>query len=147
MNLQTRNMAINRKSPRRKKEKKSNLLYVFMYLLVVATIFFGALSYKVDLNRKTNDLRRSAERAENEIKELDRDIQSLRIARERLSTWTNVKQKIAEYKMPFRASEPRQVRYFTVQYRQDSYETAGMEPLQTDVNGTEQLSMGNTHLR
>ncbi len=147
MNLQTRNMVLTRKSPRRKKEKKSNLLYVFMYLLVVATIFFGALSYKVDLNRKTNELRRSTERAENEIKELDRDIQSLRITREQLSTWTNVKQKIAEYKMPFRASEPRQVRYFSVQYRHNSYETAGSDTPQWSVDSTGQLSMGNKHLR
>jgi hypothetical protein len=134
-------MALTRKSPRRKKEKKSHLIYVFMYLLVVATIFFGALSYKVDINRKTNELRRSAARAENEIAELERDIQSLRLAREQLSDWKNVRRKIAEYKMPFRASEPRQVRYFSVQYRNGVNDVAAENSNFNSTNS--QLGMDN----
>ena len=85
-----------------------------MYLLVVVSVVFGVANYRIDLNRKINDLQKAGNRAKQEKYELERDIQALKIDRERLSSWENVRSRIARYNLPFRAAEPRQVRLLTI---------------------------------
>ncbi len=117
MNLQSRHVASKRPAARRRgKDQKSWAvkLYVLLYLLVVISVFFGVANYRIDLNRKISNLQRSTNRAKQEIYELERDIQALKIEYQRLSSLEHVNKCIARYKMPFRASDPRQVRYFAV---------------------------------
>lgn len=119
MNLQSRNVVLSRGGTKRGKEQKSWAFkfYVLLYLLVTASVFFGAANYRIDLNRKINELRRSSSRAKLEIYEMERDIQALKLAKQQLSSPENIRKRIAEYNMQFRPYEASQVRYFTVYHR------------------------------
>ena len=112
MNLQRRN-AINSRSTMRKREQKSWTFKfcVLLYLLIVASIFFGAVNYRIDLNRKITELQRARATTKRDMQKMDLDIQSLKMQRERLASWENVKSRIAEYNLPLRESEPYQIRY------------------------------------
>lgn len=116
MKLQSRHTAARRPVRSRKKDRKSWAvkLYILVYLLVVVSVVFGVANYRIDLNRKINDLQKASNRTKQEIYELERDIQALKIDRERLSSWGNVRSRIARYNLPFRAAEPRQVRLLTI---------------------------------
>lgn len=117
MNLQVRKIDMPRPGTRRRQQqRKSGIFkfYVMIYFLVAGCVLFGALSYQVDLNRKITKLRQETSRAKREIKDMERDIQSCKIAKARLSSWENISRRIAEYKLPLRPAEPGQVRYMTV---------------------------------
>ena len=116
MKLQTRSVASKRPVRRRGQEQKSwkSKFCTLVYLLVVVLVIFGVANYRVDLNCKISELQRANNRAKQEIAELERDIQALKVNRDRLASWSNVRSKLAQHKMPFRAAESRQVRYFAV---------------------------------
>ena len=116
MSLRTQKVTARPQARKRGKSQKSLVgkFYVLIYLLMVSAVFFGVMNYRIDLNRKISNLQRISNRAKQEIYELERDIQALKVERNRLSSWENVRSKIAEYKLPFRASSPRQVRHFAV---------------------------------
>ena len=116
MNLQRHSTKLSRSNVRRGREHKSWAFkfYVLIYLLMVASVFFGAVNYRIDLNRKINDLRRASSRAKVEIYELERDIQALKLDKERLCSADNINRCIAAYNLPLRQAVPGQVRYFTV---------------------------------
>ncbi len=143
MNLQTRTVVAKRPARRRGGDSASwsLKLYIFLYLLAMAAIVFGIANYRIGLNRKINDLQRAANRAQREIYELDRDIQALKLARERLSGWEHIRTQIAAQKLPFREAEPLQVRRFTVRRRTDisGRVVAGGE--RVPAPGTPQLSL------
>ncbi|MBE6380501.1 MAG: hypothetical protein E7047_06190 [Lentisphaerae bacterium] len=115
MNLQVRKVSAPRGGSRRRQQQKSGLFkfYVLFYCLVVAGVLFGALNYQIDLNRKISKLQQSSNQAKQEIKDLERDIQSLTVVKARLSSWENISRRIAELKLPLRPAEPGQVRYMT----------------------------------
>ena len=140
MNLQRHSTKLSRSNVRRGKERKSWAFkfYVLVYLLVVASVFFGAVNYRIDLNRKINDLRRASIRAKQDIYELERDIQALRVDKERLSSAENIQRCITAYRLPFRPAEPGQVRYFTVRKRSVPQHTA-----QVSGSGSNRLSLNN----
>lgn len=138
MNLQSRRTNTRQPVKRRNgKDQKSRALklYIVAYLLMVILVLFSALNYRIDLNRKINDLERAYNRTQQEIFELDRDIQSLKVAHEDLSNPRNIRRRIAEYRLPLRESEPQQVRFFTVRH---SARPAGGKLNQTALNRLEQ---------
>ena len=111
MNLQRRSMPARRTVNRQKEQKSWTFKFcLLMYMIVVATVFFGALNYQIDLNRKTTELQRSRAAARQEIKNMEREITLLTGTRERLSSWENIKARIDEYKLPLRLAEPHQIR-------------------------------------
>ena len=117
MNLQVRKRDVPRAGSRRRQQQQKNGMfkfYVLIYCLVAAGVLFGALDYQVDLNRKITNLQQETSRTKLEIKDLERDIQSLKVSRARLSSWENVSRRIAEYKLPLRPAEPGQVRYMSL---------------------------------
>ncbi len=116
MKLQTRHVASKAPVRKRNKDQKSWALklYILVYLLVVVLTVFAVANYRIDLNSKISNLQRASNRAKQEIYELERDIQSLKVDRERYSSWSNVRSRIAHYNLPFRPLEPRQVRMLTV---------------------------------
>lgn len=120
MKLQTRHVASRAPVRKRNKDQKSWALklYILMYLLVVVLVVFAVANYRIDLNSKINDLQRASNRAKHEIYELERDIQALKIDRERYSSWSNVRRRIAYYNLPFRAAEAHQVRLLTIKGHQ-----------------------------
>ena len=128
MKLQTRHTAARKPARNRKKDQKSWALklYILIYLLMVVSVVFGVANYRIDLNRKINDLQKAGNRAKQEIYELERDIQALKIDRERLSSWENVRSRIARYNLPFRAAEPRQVRLLTVKSYRNTPQSNGV---------------------
>ena len=130
MRVQRRSAAVARPVRRRGKEQKSWKLKfgILLYLLVVVPVLFGVANYRIDLNRKISELQRADNRAKQEIGELDRDIQALKVARDQLSNWYNVKSRIARYNMQFRAADARQVCHIAVKrskYRSADNQFAG----------------------
>jgi len=121
MKLQAHNVPLNRQSRRQKNNQKSWALkfYILLYMLVTVTVICGVANYRIDLNRKINELYRSSQGLQREIHNLDCDIKALKVEKQRLSSWDNISKKIALYKMPFRASNYQQVRYFTVRNNRD----------------------------
>lgn len=116
MKLQTHNVPLPRQNRRQKRDQKSWAVkfYILLYMLVTVTVACGVANYRIDLNRKINELYRSSQRTQREIHDLERDIQELKVEKQRLCSWENVSSRIAHYKLPFRASSTQQVRYFTV---------------------------------
>ena len=98
------------------KEQKSLAakLYVLFYLLMMFSVLFAAANYRIDLNRKISNMERAYNRTQQEIFELDRDIQALKVSRQHLYGWSNISSRIAEHRLPLRHSEHQQIRYFTV---------------------------------
>lgn len=116
MKLQTRHVASRTPVRKRNRDQKSWAfkLYILVYLLVVVSVVFGVANYRIDLNSKISDLQRAGNRAKHEIYELERDIQALKIEKERLASWENVRSRIARYNLPFRAAESHQIRLLTI---------------------------------
>ncbi|MBE6403305.1 MAG: hypothetical protein IKD10_09165 [Lentisphaeria bacterium] len=116
MKLQTRHTTSHSPVRRRNKDQKSWALklYILVYLLVVVLTVFAVANYRIDLNSKISELQRLSNRAKQEIYELERDIQALKNSRENLSSWANVRYCINKYNLPFRASEPGQIRMLTI---------------------------------
>ena len=119
MNLQARRVSAPRQVRRRKDDQKSWKVKfcILLYLLVTVSVFYGALNYSIDLNRKISELRRASNRARMEIQDIERDIKALNVEYQRLASAANIHRQIARHNLPFRPSDPRQVRFFTVKYR------------------------------
>jgi len=118
MNIQSR--TTNRRGARRRQGAAiswSTRMYIFLYLLLMSALLFGIANYRIGLNRQLTDLQRETNRVKTEIYELDRDIQALKISRERLSSWDNIRTQIARHDLKFRAPDPQQVRQLTVRRR------------------------------
>ena len=131
MKLQAQRTAAAKPVRSRKKDQKSwaAKLYILVYLLATVSIIFAVANYRIDLNRKINNLQKSTNRAKQEIYELERDIQALKNKREQLTSWANIRSQIARYNLPFRPADHRQIRMLTVR----SYRTvppAGQEHFQ-----------------
>ena len=118
MKLQPRKTNTRPSAARRRngKEQKSLAvkLYVLFYLLMMVSVLFAAANYRIDLNRKISNMERAYNRTQQEIFELDRDIQALKVSRQHLYGWSSISTRIAEHGLPLRHSEHQQVRYFTV---------------------------------
>ena len=129
MKLQTRHASSRPPARRRNKDQKSWALklYILMYLMVVVLVVFAVANYRIDLNSKISDLQRRSNRAKQEIYELERDIQALKNDRESLSSWANVRHCINKHRLPFRASEPNQIRMLTIRSHRSIPMTAGSQ--------------------
>ena len=116
MKLQTRHTGSRSPVRKRNKDQKSWALklYILVYLLVVVLVVFSVANYRIDLNSKISELQRLSNRAKQEIYELERDIQALKNDRESLSSWANVRYCINKHNLPFRASEPGQIRMLSI---------------------------------
>ena len=117
MNLQSRRTNTRQPVKRRNGKEQKSLafkLYIVAYLLMVILVLFAAFNYRIDLNRQISNMERAQNRTQQEIYELERDIQSLKVAHEDLSDPKNIRRRMAEYRLPLRESEPQQVRFFTV---------------------------------
>lgn len=116
MKLQTRNVPARRPARRNGKSNGSLSfkLYILAYLLVVVTVIFGVANYRIDLNRKIEALQNAENSAKQEIFELERDIQALKVTRQRLTSWDHINGKISAYQLPLRPANPQQVRYLAL---------------------------------
>ena len=116
MKLQPQRTTARKPVRSRKKNDSSwaSKLYILLYLLVTVSIIFAVANYRIDLNRKINDLQKAANRSKQEIYELERDIQALKNKREQLTSWSNVRSQIARYNLPFRPADHRQIRLLTI---------------------------------
>ena len=139
MNLQRRNTITSRSTMRKREQKSWTFKFcVLLYLLIVASIFFGAVNYRIDLNRKITELQRARATTKRDMQKMDLDIQALKMQRERLASWENVKSRIAEYNLPLRESEPYQIRYVALN-------TAGKSRGSQSVADNDFQGQGDSH--
>ncbi|UDQ97690.1 hypothetical protein AAEX28_11875 [Lentisphaerota bacterium WC36G] len=91
-----------------KSRLRSVLAMAFTFMLMLLIIGTG-VSYKVSLTEEINNNGREAAKIDTKIKSLKREIAYLKIRREELSSWDNIKKKIVQFKLPLKPARYGQI--------------------------------------
>ncbi len=79
--------------------------------LVCALLLAGGLANAyIFLNQKITETARARRQVEREIRQVDRELATLRIRREKFTAWPHIRDSIAKYNLKLRPAEPGQVR-------------------------------------
>ena len=117
MNIQ----AINLKSTRRRRQASAKSGVVGkVYIVAAFLLVFGGLAaclnYRTWLNKNIARIDKETVHCDRKIHELDREIENLRISRERLSSWPHIRKQIVMLKLDLRLPSPAQVQNFVVNF-------------------------------
>jgi hypothetical protein len=117
MNIQ----AINLKSTRRRRQSsaKSGVIgkvYIVAAFLLVFGGLAACLNYRTWLNKNIARIDKETAQCRRKIHELDRELESLRVSRESLSSWPHIRNQIALLKLNLRLPSPSQVQNFVVNF-------------------------------
>ena len=77
------------------------MLFVFSFI-VICSAFFVILNTKIALEQEISDIEHNIAVVQNKINQLDRESEDLELKIERLTSWPNIKAKIAQFKLPLR---------------------------------------------
>lgn len=115
MNIQ----AINMKSTRRRRQAAAKAtfngkFYVVGGFLLIFGIVAFCLNYRTWLNRNIARIDKETSIYRSKIHELDREIESLRIRKESLCSWSHIQNKIAFFSLDLRLPNPSQTRMLVV---------------------------------
>jgi cell division protein FtsL len=81
---------------------------IFVLIIIVAGIFL-VVNLRISYSQKTEKLNREAAKLKYRIHKTEREIEHLRIERERLSGWKHIKRRVKAFRLALRAPEPNQV--------------------------------------
>ena len=117
MNIQ----AINLKSTRRRRQASAKSgaigkVYIVAAFLLVFGGLAACLNYRTWLNKNIAKIDKETAQCRRKIHELDREIESLRISRESLSSWPHIRNQIGLLKLDLRLPSPAQVQNFVVNF-------------------------------
>jgi cell division protein FtsL len=112
MNLHVRNLKKESKSPRnnKKNSERASLPFAIFKVFLLACIVFFIINLRISINEKTENLNRKANKIKQQIHLMDREIENLKIQRERLSRWPHIKKKIRSFRLALRSPEPTQIK-------------------------------------
>jgi len=85
-------------------------LGILVQVIALLAGIFVLYSYRVSLGQKLTDTARETARVKQEIHELDRELEALRVKRETFTDWPYVKDRIERYGLNLRPTEPAQRR-------------------------------------
>ena len=110
MNIQARSLKLNktRKKKDTRQEWGRKLGFVFSLILVMGAFFLIA-NYRISLNQNVAALDRESDKIVRQIAQLDREIENLRLKKEKLSSWPHIKERIQKFNLALRMPEPFQV--------------------------------------
>ncbi|OGV38978.1 MAG: hypothetical protein A2020_12835 [Lentisphaerae bacterium GWF2_45_14] len=110
MNLHVRNFKTDDMARRRRNKSGGTA-----YLLFIGKVFFfgiaifGVVTLRISINEKIERLNRQAVLVKVRIHEIDREIENIKIDRERLTCWPHIKKKVEAFKLALRFPSPEQV--------------------------------------
>jgi hypothetical protein len=110
MNIQARSLKLKntRKKIDTRQEWGRKLGFVFSLILVMGAFFLIA-NYRISLNQNVAALDRESDKIVRQIAQLDREIENLRLKKEKLSSWPHIKERIQKFNLALRMPEPFQV--------------------------------------
>ncbi len=110
--MKSQTLNLNRKYQHNNNNNKTKLKSVFFmattFIIMLVAISFG-VSYKVSITEDVNSNSKSAADFDSKTKLLKREISYLKIQQEELSSWNNIKRKIAEFKLPLKPARYGQI--------------------------------------
>lgn len=110
MNIQARSLKL--KNTRKKIDTRQawgrKLGFVFSLILVMGAFFLIA-NYRISLNQNVAALDRESDKIVRQIAQLDREIENLRLKKEKLSSWPHIKERIQKFNLALHMPEPFQV--------------------------------------
>jgi cell division protein FtsB len=117
MNIQARSLKLNRsrKKNNTRQELGAKLGFVFTIILVMGAFFLIA-NYRISLNQNVAALDRESDKIVQQIAQLDREIENLRVKKEKLSSWPHIKDRIQKFNLALRMPEPFQVQSLKINY-------------------------------
>ncbi len=110
--MKSQTLNLNKKYQRSNNNNHSKLRSVFLmtttFIIMLVAISSG-VSYRVAITEEINNNSRLAADKDSETKLLRREIAYLKIQQEELSSWKNIKKKIAEFKLPLKQARYGQI--------------------------------------
>jgi len=110
MNLHVRNFKTDNAARRRKNAAGGGAyLFVIAKVLFVGMVVFGVVTIRISINEKVEKLNRQAVLVKIRVHEIDREIENMKIERERLTCWPHIRKKIETFSLALRFPAPEQV--------------------------------------
>jgi hypothetical protein len=112
MNFHIRNLKKENKSRRTAQKSAGGFslpLAIFKLFLFACAVFF-IINLRISINENTENLNRKANKIKRQIHLMDREIENLKIQKEKLTRWPHIKRKIRSFRLALRMPEPAQVK-------------------------------------
>ena len=110
MNLHVRNFKTDDMARRRKNKSGGGAyLSVIGKVLFFGIAVFAVVTLRISVNEKIEKLNRQAVIVKVRIHEIDREIENMKIERERLTCWPHIKKKVEAFNLALRFPSPEQM--------------------------------------
>lgn len=109
MNLHVRNFKTDNARRRKNVSGGGAYLSVIAKVLFFGGVVFGVVTLRISINEKVEKLNRQAVLVKVRIHEIDREIENMKIERERLTCWPHIRKKIETFSLALRFPAPDQV--------------------------------------
>lgn len=109
MNLHVRNFKTDNTRRRKNASGGGAYLAIIAQVLFVGIVIFGVVTLRISINEKVEKLNRQAVHVKIRIHEIEREIENMKIERERLTCWPHIKKKIEKFSLALRFPSPEQV--------------------------------------
>ncbi|QSH40895.1 hypothetical protein P0136_10845 [Lentisphaerota bacterium ZTH] len=118
MNIQTRNIRQGRRTNRRTAEGLSigTKLFVVLNVAIALSAVFLIANYRISLNQNISGIEAQSARYQQKIHELNREIETLQVRREKLCAWTHIRDRVAQLGLDLRMPDPFQVQRLVVNF-------------------------------
>ncbi len=115
MNIRARNMQTGRTRGRNSaNDVVSVKLWTLFYLIVICAAIFVIANYRIALNQNIAAIEKETVQYERKIHQLDREIASLRVQKEQLSSWRHIRTLIARHELNLRTPAPHQIQRLAI---------------------------------
>ncbi|WP_176011957.1 hypothetical protein [Victivallis sp. Marseille-Q1083] len=110
MNIQARTIQSRKSRPRGgAKGSLAVKLWMLFNVILLLGAAFVIVNYRIALNQKIADVQKETTALQNKLHTTDREIEALRIKREKLTSWDQIRARITAYQLPLIQPEPHQV--------------------------------------
>lgn len=115
MNIRARNLQAGKRRGRNAANDFVSIkLWTLFNLIVICAAAFAIANYRIALNQNIAAIEKETARYEQTIHQLDREIASLRVQKEQLSSWTHIRTQIARLGLDLRQPVPHQVQRLAI---------------------------------
>ncbi len=104
-----------------------------LLLLLPALALFGIVNLRVAYNQEADRLNRIKTETSGKLHQLDRELELLRVEKEKFSRWPHIQRKIVQFGLALRPADYRQVKILPMQKR-------SVTPVQTEMAAKENTS-------
>lgn len=115
MNIQVRNL--NSRKTRSRNTSKGSLgvkIWVVFNIIIMLGAIFLIANYRISINQGISNIERETVMVKSRMHELDREVEALRIKREKLTSWQHIRTRITQLRLNLRMPEPYQVQQLVI---------------------------------